>query len=107
MKKRIFPVLMMIFALLSIISCDSSLVEMKEGNINYYIYPYVKFTLSPSLTCYEATIVDGAKLSCVSIPGYHHTDFGPMPVKVFKGFENPEDAVNLKTVYIDANVDKL
>ena len=107
MKKRIFPVLMMIFALLSIISCDSSLVEMKEGNINYYIYPYVKFTLSPSLTCYEATIVDGAKLTSVSIPGYHHTDFGPMPIKLFKGFENPEDAVNLKTVYIDINVDKI
>lgn len=107
MKKRIFPILMMLFALLSIISCDSSLIEMEEGNINYYIYPYVKFTLSPSLTCYEATIVDGAKLSSVSIPGYHHTDFGPMPIKLFKGFENPEDAVNLKTVYIDINVDKI
>lgn len=107
MKKRIFPILMLIFALLSIISCDPNAKEMEEGSVNYYIYPYVKFNLSPSLTYYEATIVDGAKLSCVSIPGYHHTDFGPMPVKVFKGFENPEDAVNLKTVYIDANVDKI
>ena len=30
-----------------------------------------------------------------------------MPVKVFGGFRNPEDAVNLKTVYIDVNVDRI
>lgn len=106
MKRRILSIIVIVLILLSV-SCDSSLKRLESGNINYYIYPYVKFTLSPSLTCYEATIVDGAKLSCVSIPGYHHTDFGPMPVGVFKGFENPEDAVNLKTVYIDANVEKI
>ena len=58
MKKRIFPILMLIFALLSIISCDPNAKEMEEGSVNYYIYPYVKFNLSPSLTYYEATIVD-------------------------------------------------
>lgn len=106
MKRRILSIIAIILILLSV-SCDSSVKRLEEGNINYYIYPYVKFTLSPSLTCYEATIVDGAKLTSVSIPGYHHTDFGPMPVKIFKGFENPEDAVNLKIVYIDANVEKI
>ena len=30
-----------------------------------------------------------------------------MPVKVFGGFRNPEDAVNLKEVYINKNIDKI
>ena len=107
MKKRIFPILMLIFALLSIISCDQNAKEMEEGNVNYYIYPYLKFTLSNDLTYYEASVVEGAKLTSVSIPGFQHTDFGPMPIKVFKGFENPEDATSLKTVYIDVNVDRI
>ena len=107
MKKRILPILLISISLLSLISCNPNAKEMEEGSVNYYIYPYVKFALSPSLTYYEASIVDGAKLTSVLIPGYHHTDFGPMPVKAFKGFENPEDAVNLKTVYIDINVDKI
>lgn len=80
---------------------------MEEGNVNYNIYPYLKFTLSNDLTYYEVSVVEGAKLTSVSIPGFHHTDFGPMPVKVFEGFRNPEDAVNLKTVYIDVNVDRI
>ena len=95
MKKRIFPILMMIFALLSIISCDSSLIELEEGNINYYIYPYLKFTLSEDGFYYTAMVVKGAKLSKASIPGFVHSDLGPIPVKEFAGFEDINDSVNL------------
>ena len=57
MKKRIFPILMLIFALLSIISCDQNAKEMEEGNVNFYIYPYLKFTLSNDLTYYDTVVV--------------------------------------------------
>lgn len=105
--KKIIPIIAIILVLFTILSCDSSLQPMEEGNVNYNIYPYLKFTLSNDLTYYEVSVVEGAKLTSVSIPGFHHTDFGPMPVKVFEGFRNPEDAVNLKTVYIDVNVDRI
>ena len=105
--KKLFPIIAIVLLLFSILSCDSGLKRVEDGNVNYYIYPYLKFTLSNDLTYYEASVVEGAKLTSVSIPGFHHTDFGPMPVKVFKGFENQEDAVYLKTVYIDVNVDRI
>ncbi len=106
MKKMLFPILMILMAL-TLISCSIEARRMEEGNVNYYIYPYLKFTLSNYLTYYEASVVEGAKLTSVSIPGFHHTDFGPMPIKVFKGFENPEDATSLKTVYIDVNIERI
>ena len=105
--KKLFPIIAIVLLLFSVLSCDSGLKRVEDGNVNYYIYPYLKFTLSNDLTYYEASVVEGAKLTSVSIPGFHHTDFGPMPVKVFKGFENQEDAVYLKTVYIDVNVDRI
>lgn len=105
--KKILPLIAIVLLLLSVVSCDSELKRIEDGNVNYYIYPYLKFTLSSDLTHYEASVVEGAKLSSVSIPGFHHTDFGPMPVKVFKGFENPEDAESLKTVYIDVNIERI
>lgn len=105
--KKLFPIITIVLLLFSVLSCDSGLKRVEDGNVNYYIYPYLKFTLSNDLTYYEASVVEGAKLTSVSIPGFHHTDFGPMPVKVFKGFENQEDAVYLKTVYIDVNVDRI
>ena len=105
--KKLFPIIAIVLLLFSVLSCDSGLKRVEDGNVNYYIYPYLKFTLSNDLTYYEASVVEGAKLTSVSIPGFHHTDFGPMPIKVFKGFENPEDATSLKTVYIDVNVDRI
>ena len=107
MKKRIFPILMMIFALLSIISCDSSLIELEEGNINYYIYPYVKFTLSEDGFYYTAMVVKGAKLSKASIPGFVHSDLGPIPVKEFAGFEDINDSVNLEELTLDVHVERI
>lgn len=105
--KKLFPIIAIVLLLFSVLSCDSELKRVEDGNVNYYIYPYLKFTLSNDLTYYEVSVVEGAKLTSVSIPGFHHTDFGPMPIKVFKGFENPEDATSLKTVYIDVNVDRI
>ena len=107
MKKRIFPVLMMIFALLSIISCDSSLVEMEEGNVNYNIYPYLKFTLSEDGFYYTAMVVKGAKLSKASIPGFVHSDSVPIPVKEFAGYEDINDSVNLEELTLDVHVERI
>ena len=106
MKRRILSIIVIVLILLSV-SCDSSVKRLEEGNINYNIYPYLEFELSYDSTYYIAYVVNGAKITTVSIPGEKHTDFGAMPVKVFGGFRNPEDAVNLKTVYIDVNVDKI
>ena len=106
MKKRVLSIIV-IFVILLSVSCDSSIKRLESGNINYNIYPYLEFELSYDSTYYIAYVVDDAKITTVSIPGEKHTDFGAMPVKVFGGFRNPEDAVNLKTVYIDVNVDKI
>ena len=106
MKRRILSIIVIVLILLSV-SCDSSVKRLEEGNINYNIYPYLEFELSYDSTYYIAYVVNGAKITTVSIPGEKHTDFGAMPVKVFGGFRNPEDAVNLKTVCIDVNVDKI
>ena len=105
--KKILPIISIILILFTIPSCDSSLQPMEEGNVNYNIYPYLEFELSYDSTYYIAYVVEGAKITSVSIPGEKHTDFGAMPVKVFGGFTDPEDAVNLKTVYIDENVDRI
>ena len=107
MKKRIFPILMMIFALLSIISCDSSLIELEEGNINYYIYPYVKFTLSADGKYYTATVLKGAKVQRITVPGFVHSDSGPIPVKEFAGFEDINDSVNLEELTLDVHVERI
>ena len=106
MKRRILSIIAIVLILLSI-SCDSSVKRLEEGNINYNIYPYLEFELSYDSTYYIAYVVEGAKVTTISIPGEKHTDYGAMPVKVFGGFRNPEDAVNLKDVYININVDKI
>lgn len=105
--KKILPIISIILLLFTILSCDSSLQPMEEGDVNYNIYPYLEFELSYDSTYYIAYVVEGAKITSVTIPGEKHTDFGSMPVKVFGGFTDPEDAVNLKTVYIDENVDRI
>ena len=106
MKRRILSIIAIVLILLSV-SCDSSVKKLEEGNINYNIYPYLEFELSYDSTYYIAYVVEGAKVTTISIPGEKHTDYGAMPVKVFGGFRNPEDAVNLKDVYININVDKI
>ena len=106
MKRRVLSIIV-IFVILLAVSCDSSIKRLESGNINYNIYPYLEFELSYDSTYYIAYVVDDAKITTVSIPGEKHTDFGAMPVKVFGGFRNPEDAVNLKEVYINKNIDKI
>ena len=106
MKRRILSIIAIVLILLSV-SCDSSTKRLEEGNINYNIYPYLEFELSYDSTYYIAYVVEGAKVTTISIPGEKHTDYGAMPVKVFGGFRNPEDSKNLETVYIDINVDKI
>ena len=103
MKKMFIPILL-ILMVLSLLSCSQEIRRMEDGDVNQNIYPYLEFSLSPDRTYYSASVVSGAKLESVSVPGYLHTDFAPMPVKVFKGFENPEDALNLKEVYVDVNI---
>lgn len=84
-------------------SCDGALTEA-ERNVNEYIYPYLTFELSDTLTYYTATVVAGANLATVSIPGEYHTDFGAMPIREFSGYENPEDAESLVELILDQNV---
>ena len=107
MKRRILSITAILIVVLSILSCDSSIKRIEEGNINYNIYPYLEFELSPDSTYYIAYVVNGAKLTTVSIPGEKHTDYGAMPVRVFGGFRNPEDAVNLETVILDKGIKEI
>ena len=106
MKRRILSIIAIVLILLSI-SCDSSVKRLEEGNINYYIYPYVKFTLSEDGFYYTAMVVKGAKLSKVSIPGFVHSDLGPIPVKEFAGFEDINDSVNLEELTLDVHVERI
>ncbi|MGN1190297.1 MAG: hypothetical protein ACI4SL_07880, partial [Candidatus Ornithospirochaeta sp.] len=107
MKRKILPILLIIASLLSILSCDSSIKRLEEGNVNYNIYPYLEFELSADSTYYIAYVVKGAKVTTISIPGEKHTDFGSMPVRVFGGFRNPEDAVNLETIILDKEIEEI
>ncbi|MBO5770258.1 MAG: hypothetical protein J6R23_03295 [Spirochaetales bacterium] len=99
-------ILLVIALILLIIfpSCDGSLIEA-DGNTNEYIYPYLEFELSDTLTYYTATVVAGANLTEINIPGEFHTDFGAMPVKEFCGFENPMDASSLKEIHFASNIE--
>ena len=105
--KKILPIVSIILILFTILSCDSSLQPMEEGNVNYNIYPYMKFTLSPDRTYFIASVVEGAKLTTVSVPGFHHTDYGAMPIKEFAGFEDINDSINLEEVILDVHIEKV
>lgn len=107
MIKKVLLLLLSILILLSSCSGELNNVNKGENDVNYFIYPYLKFTLSPDRTYYIATVVEGAKLTTVSVPGYVHTDFGAMPIKEFAGFENINDSVNLKELTLDVNVEKI
>lgn len=105
--KKLFPIIAIVLLLFSVLSCDSGLKRVEDGNVNYYIYPYLKFTLSPDRTYYIASVVEGAKLTTVSVPGFVHTDFGAMPVKEFAGFEDINDSMNLEEVILDVHIEKV
>ena len=105
--KKLFPIIAIVLLLFSVLSCDSGLKRVEDGNVNYYIYPYLKFTLSPDRTYFIASVVEGAKLTTVSVPGFVHTDFGAMPVKEFAGFEDINDSINLEEVILDVHVEKV
>lgn len=105
--KKLFPIVAIVLLLFSVLSCDSGLKRVEDGNVNYYIYPYLKFTLSPDRTYFIASVVEGAKLTTVSVPGFVHTDFGAMPVKEFAGFEDINDSINLEEVILDVHIEKV
>ncbi|MSU05288.1 hypothetical protein FYJ80_00605 [Spirochaetales bacterium NM-380-WT-3C1] len=107
MIKKVLLLLLSILILLTSCSGELNNVSKGENDVNYFIYPYLKFTLSPDRTYYIASVVEGAKLTTVSVPGYVHTDFGAMPIKEFAGFENINDSVNLKELTLDVNVEKI
>ena len=107
--KRQRIIFLLITLLLILTSCNLGInkIDDSEGSVNYYIYPYLKFTLSPDRTYYSASVITGAKLETVSVPGFLHTDFGAMPIKEFAGFENSNDSVNLKEVTLDVHIEKV
>ena len=105
--KKILPIISIILLLFTILSCDTELKRVEDGNVNYYIYPYLKFTLSPDRTYYIASVVEGARVTKVSVPGFVHTDFGAMPVKEFAGFEDINDSINLEEVILDVHIEKV
>lgn len=101
--------LLLIAVILMLVSCNIGIspISEAEGNVNYYIYPYLKFTLSPDRTYYIASVVQGAKLKSVSVPGFLHTDYGTMPIKEFAGFEDKNDSKNLEEVILDVHIEKV
>ena len=107
MKRRILSILATATMIFLMVSCSPNLKSMDEGDINHNIYPYLKFELSEERTYFTATVVEGAKVTKISVPGEFHTAFDSMPVGVFKGFENPEDAANLETITLDYRVGKI
>ncbi len=106
MKKKIVLTSVFLILLTLISSCD--LTPMEEGrSVNEYIFPYVFFTLKEEedgSSYYEASILDGAKVSSIYIPSYvENNENGNVPVKYFTGFENEEDMVNLKSTTFESS----
>ncbi|MDY4799910.1 MAG: hypothetical protein SO157_11320, partial [Bullifex sp.] len=101
--------LLLIAIIMMLVSCNIGIspISEAEGNVNYYIYPYLKFTLSTDRTYYIASVVQGAKLKSVSVPGFLHTDYGTMPIKEFAGFEDKNDSKNLEEVILDVHIEKV
>ena len=58
--KKIIPIIAIILLLFTILSCDTELKKVEDGNVNYYIYPYLEFELSYDSTYYFAYVVEGA-----------------------------------------------
>ncbi len=105
MKRALSAILIAVVFLLFSCNLDLEKVPNEQGSVNSNIFPYLKFELSDDLTYYIATVVEGAALEHISIPGEIHTEFGSMPIEEFGGFDNPEDAKLLRYLYLDANVE--
>ncbi len=106
MKKKILLVSVILILLTVLTSCD--LTPMEEGrSVNEYIFPYVKFELTEDEDgneCYSATVVSGAAVGDIYIPATVEDNENPkLPVKYFKGFENDEDVVNLKSTVFESS----
>ena len=82
-------------------SCDLELLTDKE-NVNDYIYPYLEFTPDEDGEGYTVTVVDGAELEEIYIPSSVEVDGESVPVTTFEGFQNPEDAKNVKTITLES-----
>ncbi len=98
---KIRNVIVLLLSLMLLFSCAQ---PAPNGGINYNIYPYVRFTLSETSDYFIASVLKGATVESLSIPGEIHTDYGTMPVREFAGFENSSDASNLKVLVLHVNV---
>lgn len=100
MKRRLLPIL---FCLLLLISCTGEigynyLFSNETADMN--VFPYLAFTCNDDKTGVYVEVVEGAKIMTLNIPNYIHTDYGTLPVTVFNGFQNPEDAEKLEVVHL-------
>ncbi len=106
MKRNIFLTSIIFILLIVVFSCG--LEPMEAGrSVNEYIFPYIFFELSEDENYYTASILSGAAVGKVYIPGYVDYFDNDVPVKEFTGFENPEDSVNLVEIRIDATVERI
>ncbi len=80
------------------------MTPMEEGkSVNEYIFPYINFTLSEDGSYYTAEIVEGASVSSVYIASVADYFDSSIPILKFEGFENPSDAVNLKSITFESS----
>lgn len=106
MKRNIFLTSIIFILLIVVSSCG--LEPMEAGrSVNGYIFPYIFFELSEDESYYTASILSGAAVEKVYIPGYVDYFDNDVPVKEFTGFEEPEDSVNLVEIRIDATVKRI
>lgn len=109
-RKRRAPLLALLAAVLAaalFTSCDAVSMSEGYGNVNQYIFPYLRFTLSEDKTYYRAEVLAGARVRGVTVPGEYHTQWGAMPVREFTGFEDPRDAADLVEVVLGRNVERV
>lgn len=95
-------ILVLAMIVLFAVSCSEGMIG--DGGINLNIFPYLKFSLSEDRTGFEASVLKGAALEEVRVPGMYYTEFGAMPVSAFLGFEDSRDAGRLKRIILDAQV---
>ena len=99
MKRALSAILIAVLFLLFSCNLDLEKVPNEQGSVNSNIFPYLKFELSDDLTYYIATVVEGAALEHISIPGEIHTEFGSMPIEEFGGFDH-ETPILAQPVYL-------
>lgn len=82
-------------------SCDYS---FKKESINRHIFPYLSFEASADGTSYSASVLKGAGIKHLIIPGVIKHDKGTLPVKEFSGYKDPSDAAALETLTLGSGV---